>query len=93
MGVPVVATDVGGPTEIVTDLKEGVLLPPCEPERWAAAVERLLQHPQLREEMARRARDRAMREFGLDRHTQAVQVVYEDVLNRVRPRQRLAARS
>ena len=33
LGVPVVATDVGGPREIIEDGREGYLLPPREPRR------------------------------------------------------------
>jgi L-malate glycosyltransferase len=34
MGVPVIATDVGGTAEIVDDRRTGLLAPPRSPERW-----------------------------------------------------------
>jgi glycosyltransferase involved in cell wall biosynthesis len=42
MGVPVVATDAGGPAELVGDARAVVLVPPRRPDRWVAAVEGVL---------------------------------------------------
>jgi glycosyltransferase involved in cell wall biosynthesis len=80
MGVPVVATSVGGPSEIVEDGKEGILLPPRDPARWASAVCELLADSERSEEMGRRARERAMRDFSLDAHIQSVLTLYQGVL-------------
>ena len=35
MRVPVIATNVGGPTEVIADRKNGMLLSPRAPENWA----------------------------------------------------------
>ena len=40
LGVPVVATNVGGPPEIVEDGREGYLVAPREPAAWAQAIRR-----------------------------------------------------
>jgi glycosyltransferase involved in cell wall biosynthesis len=40
--VPVLATNVGGPPELVRDGREGYLLPPDEPAAWAEAVRRVM---------------------------------------------------
>lgn len=42
MGVPVVATAIGGPAEIIRDGVDGVLVAPRQPEALAAAITRLL---------------------------------------------------
>jgi glycosyltransferase involved in cell wall biosynthesis len=76
MGVPVVATDVGGPAEIVRDGVDGLLLPPREPARWADAVERLLADPALRQQMGASGRERAHAEFGAERHVAALLDAY-----------------
>jgi glycosyltransferase involved in cell wall biosynthesis len=77
-GTPVVATAVGGIPEVVVDGETGVLVPldqgaagsfePRNPERFsadlAAAINRLLDDPELRERMARAGRERVERMFA-----------------------------
>jgi glycosyltransferase involved in cell wall biosynthesis len=41
-GVPVVASDIGGLPELVEDGRSGFVVPPNEPEAWAAAMDKLL---------------------------------------------------
>jgi glycosyltransferase involved in cell wall biosynthesis len=53
---PVVATAVGGLQEIVEDGETGLLVEYGETEELAEAMGRLLERPDLREEMAERAR-------------------------------------
>lgn len=56
VGVPVVATSVGGVPEVVHDGENGLLVPPGRPEELAAAIRRLLEEPGLRERLAAGAR-------------------------------------
>ena len=41
MGVPVMATNVGGIPEVVRDGVDGLLVAPDDPAQWAAAIGRL----------------------------------------------------
>jgi glycosyltransferase involved in cell wall biosynthesis len=59
LGLPVVATDVGGVSELVTDGKEGVLVPPALPARLADALVELALDPEQRTAMAEQARARS----------------------------------
>ncbi len=77
LGVPVVATNVGGPPEIVEDGREGYLLPPREPSAWARALVRLAEDPERGREMGRAGRRRVEREFSVAGHVAAVCEVYE----------------
>lgn len=52
VGTPVVATNVGGPPEIIRDGVNGRLVPPERPDLWAAAVSGLLLDPGRRQRMA-----------------------------------------
>ena len=56
VGVPVVATAVGGVPEVVHDGENGLLVPPGRPEALAAAMRRILEEPGLRERLAAGAR-------------------------------------
>ena len=58
LGLPVVATDVGGIAELVIDGREAVLVPPGETRRLADALRALAQDPARRAEMSCRARVR-----------------------------------
>jgi glycosyltransferase involved in cell wall biosynthesis len=48
VGTPVLATDVGGVTEIVTDGENGLIVPPGKPDALAAAIARYFGDEQLR---------------------------------------------
>lgn len=82
LGVPVIATNVGGPAELVTDGREGILLPPKEPAAWAHAIRGLAEDPDRAREMGRAGRSRAEAEFGVDRHVAEMIGVYERALAR-----------
>ncbi len=56
LGTPVVASAVGGLTEIVADGETGILVADREPQAFAAAIASLLDDPALRERMGEAAR-------------------------------------
>jgi glycosyltransferase involved in cell wall biosynthesis len=65
-GVPVLATSVGGPAEILGDGAEGLLLAPRDPSSWARAAIALFADDARRDAITVAASDRARR-FQLDR--------------------------
>jgi glycosyltransferase involved in cell wall biosynthesis len=69
-GVPVVSTDCGALRDMVTDGVEGRLVPVGDVPALATALAALVDDPQRRAEMGRRARERAERE-GSIAHTVA----------------------
>ena len=82
--VPVVATTVGGPAEIVEDGREGFLVAPREPRAWADAVRRVLANGEQAAAMGHAGRLRVERAFTIAQHVGAVQAVYLQALERVR---------
>lgn len=80
LGVPVLATNVGGPPEIITDGREGYLLPPLEPLAWARAIRVIADSPTLGAEMGRAGRLRVQRTFTVEHHVAAMLGVYERAL-------------
>jgi glycosyltransferase involved in cell wall biosynthesis len=81
-GVPVVATDIGGLSEIVRDGQTGRLVPKADPRQLAAALRELADDPG----QARRLGDAAALDvrarFGLDRMLDAVEDRYTRLLER-----------
>jgi glycosyltransferase involved in cell wall biosynthesis len=77
METPVVASDVGGLVEIVRSGQDGLLLPPMQPEQWAAAIEELLAQPSLRAAMGRSGRRRVEMEFDGSRYLDDLLACYQ----------------
>ena len=74
--VPVLATNVGGPPELVRDGREGYLLPPGEPAAWEHAVRRVIGSPEHGRELGRAGRQRVAQAFDVDSHVEAVLAIY-----------------
>jgi len=66
-GLPVVAPAVGGIVEIIEDGKEGFLIDSRNPQDFAEKCLLLKENRELREKMARAAREKAERAFSAER--------------------------
>jgi len=74
MGLPVVASDVGGQRELVTPAT-GVLIPTevvDEIDRFARTLVDLIEHPRARQEMGKAGRERVRRHFPLSQMVEAM---------------------
>jgi glycosyltransferase involved in cell wall biosynthesis len=77
MGTPVIATEIGGPAEIIEHGITGLLAPPTEPRRWAEAVNSVLTDPDGARARAARARTVAAERFSADRHARAMAAILD----------------
>jgi glycosyltransferase involved in cell wall biosynthesis len=82
LGVPVLATNVGGPAEIITDGREGHLLDPRAPSAWARAISDLAESPDRAHQMGSAGRSRVQEAFTVGHHVQAMLGVYERAMLR-----------
>jgi len=82
LGVPVVATNVGGPAEIIEDGREGYLVAPREPRVWAQAIRRILDTPDRGLEMGRAGRHRVEQLFTIEHHVAATLDTYRRAIAR-----------
>lgn len=80
-GLPVVATNHGGATEMVTT-GAGLLVPPSDPMTMAGALALLTEQPALRNQFATQARDEALSRFAVAAYVQNIQQLYEKELSR-----------
>lgn len=78
-GLPVVATSVGDIPSVVTS-DTGVLVPPHQPEKLAAALEGLLKNPEKRKAMGRAAQERAWSEYSVDAWMKKHLALYQEIL-------------
>ena len=75
LGTPVVASAVGGLTEVVADGETGTLVAAREPQAFAGAIAALLDDPDLRERMGDAARARAAT-FTWERASNRLAAIY-----------------
>jgi sugar transferase (PEP-CTERM/EpsH1 system associated) len=81
-GLPVVATDVGGNSELVQDGITGQLVPRDQPQALAQALASYLEDGDLRDRHGTAARERAVREFSLDVMVSRYCEIYESLTPR-----------
>jgi glycosyltransferase involved in cell wall biosynthesis len=79
-GRAVVSSAIAGTDELIEDGASGILVPPGDPAALAAALRRLLSDRELREGLARRARERVRHDFDRDAMVRRVERIYEDLL-------------
>ncbi|MHB2021015.1 MAG: glycosyltransferase family 4 protein [Candidatus Xenobia bacterium] len=83
-GLPVVASRVGGLTDVVHDGVTGVLVPPQNPAALAAGIRQILADPGRAEAMGAAGRQRAQ-EFSLDLMLQHLDNLYSELWSKTRP--------
>ncbi len=77
-GKPIVATDVGGISDILRDGETGLLVPPQDPHAMSERIIYLLQCKEVRERLAMKARKES-RKYSLDTYVKNLENVYVDV--------------
>lgn len=69
VGVPVIATNIAGTSELIQDGKTGLLVRPSDPEALAEAVVRMIGDHPFRLRAAELGRQKIVDEFDVDRET------------------------
>jgi glycosyltransferase involved in cell wall biosynthesis len=79
-GLPVVNTSLDTGVPFVSRHEEtGLTVPPRDPEALAAAINRLLDNPGLRQDLGQAGRERARQEFSLDKMLQRTLNLYRTI--------------
>jgi lipopolysaccharide heptosyltransferase II len=79
-GVPVVATRVGGVTDIIEEEKNGLLVPPADPESMAEAVLKIFKDKELARNLAEEAYKKVKEKYNIELMANKTLEVYEDAL-------------
>lgn len=77
---PIVAFDQGPVPECVRADETGLLAKDRDAEDLASCLERLLQHPELRQRVGRRGRRHVEERFDIKRQSEELELIYEHVL-------------
>jgi glycosyltransferase involved in cell wall biosynthesis len=80
VGMPVLCSNVGGCSSLITDGKDGILLPDYEPEQWANELIRLSGQDELLKSLGREARITALRRHDRDTISTVVFTSYQHII-------------
>ena len=78
-GVVVVGTSVGGAAEILADGENALTFTPDDPASLANQLKRLIESPDLRERLAKSARQTAVDKFDLQRMTTEIETYLQSI--------------
>lgn len=81
---PIVATNVGGVPECLTDTMNALLVPRADAPALSAAIQRLLVDRQLADRLAVNAQTLAREQFSVQSQAPAVEAVFDRVIARAR---------
>jgi glycosyltransferase involved in cell wall biosynthesis len=81
LGTPIIATDVGGTGDLITDGVHGLIVPSGSRDALANAIDRVLDDWPATEARAVAARRRIEDEFSFDRRMDRVEAIYEQLVS------------
>ena len=82
VALPVVASAIDGPIEMVADGETGRLVPPDDPAAFAQALADLIARPDLARTLGERAREAVLRDYGSARLAERLDAVIDRMLAR-----------
>ena len=85
MGLPCIASDVGGVSDLIEDGKSGLLVPAADSEALARAIYRALTDATLADAMGEQARAKIHRLFNNEKSIRQLEAVYREALNHPSP--------
>ena len=80
MGLPCVATNVGGIPEVVKNGSTGILVAPANSEALAKAIKELLDKPELAERYGAAGKKRVWENFTADKYIDKLENLYDELL-------------
>lgn len=78
MGLPVIATNIGGSLDQVVDEVTGLFVPPGDATALAEGIERLMLNPELRRQMGSAGRERIVNQFSLPEMVGKIEQLFEE---------------
>ncbi|MBK9306954.1 MAG: glycosyltransferase family 4 protein [Nitrospira sp.] len=82
LGIPIVASRVGGLAEVVLNETTGLLVPPRNAEAFAQSICRLYEDSLLRSEMGSQARSLQQAKYSLEAMTEKYLAIYQHLMTR-----------
>ncbi|MCU6791298.1 glycosyltransferase family 4 protein [Paenibacillus sp. WQ 127069] len=82
-GLPVIASNEGGPTETVVHGETGLLITPGDPALLARSIRELLGNPEERRRMSENGRKRVQEHFVIERTVTQITNYYEGLISNI----------
>lgn len=82
-GLPTVASNVGGIPDVIEDGANGILVPPGDSHKLAAAISQLIEDCAMRTRMGEAARDRVSQRFTLEQQVSSTENMYLDLCRKL----------
>lgn len=82
LGVPVIATAFAGNLDLINDGENGLLFEHRNVHQLAEKIEQLIQHPDLREKLAKAGQKTALVDFNIERTIDNYEVFFADLIGR-----------
>lgn len=79
VGVPVIITNSGGPTEIITNNEDGIVIPPNNPEAIAEAIIKLILNPKIKAKITTQAKITVQEKFSIEKMMASYTGLYENI--------------
>jgi glycosyltransferase involved in cell wall biosynthesis len=79
MGKPAIASNLGGPAELIVDGETGLLVPPANPAALADAICTLLDDPALANKMGDAGYNRALAHFNAEINARNTLALYDEI--------------
>jgi glycosyltransferase involved in cell wall biosynthesis len=79
-GLPVIASDIGGLSEVIRDKKTGLVVPPADPDSIAEAIISLIKNPDYRGELGEEGRRFVSNHYNWIENAAQMEKLYEEVL-------------
>jgi glycosyltransferase involved in cell wall biosynthesis len=82
MGVPVIATNIGGSLDQVVDGVTGLLVTPGDPAALAESIEKLMNDPNLRRQMSEASVSRIRERFSIEDMTNKIERIFTEAISK-----------
>jgi glycosyltransferase involved in cell wall biosynthesis len=76
-GIPIIASNIGGPMEVIKDGETGILFPPGDTGALRRSIRSMINHPEEREEMGLKGMARIKSYFAIELSLQRIMDFYE----------------
>lgn len=87
-GLPVISTDSGGPSEIITQGENGIIVPNGDAESLAKAILSLADNPQKRKAFGESGKQNVAKRFGLDVMSDEIDKIYKSLTDKSKGRRK-----